>query len=227
MSGYQVEGGIAHLTLDHGKVNALGSAALGWLHESLDQALADGATAVVLTGREGVLCAGFDLKELQSDPTTRESLRRGLINLELRLFEFELPVVIACTGHAMAAGAALLLSADRRIGLNGDFKIGFNEAKMGVAISAATVELARYRMPMPWFESLIAGETYLPAAAVPAGLLDVVVDDASALAEEALRAAEALSQIASHTFQDMRRVTRGATADRIRLERARLWPDAE
>jgi enoyl-CoA hydratase len=227
MSSYQVEGGIAHLTLDHGKVNALGSAALGWLHESLDQALVDGATALILTGREGVLSAGFDLKELQSDPAKRESLRRGLIDLELRLFEFELPVVIACTGHAMAAGAALLLSADRRIGLNGDFKIGFNEAKMGVAISAATVELARYRMPMPWFESLIVGETYLPEAAVPAGLLDLVVDDATALAGEAQGAAEALSQIANHTFQDMRRVTRGATADRIRLERARLWPDAE
>jgi enoyl-CoA hydratase len=127
----------------------------------------------------------------------------------------------------MAAGAALLLSADRRIGLNGDFKIGFNEAKMGVAISAATVELARYRMPMPWFESLIAGETYLPTTAVPAGLLDMVVDDVTALAGEALAAAAALSQINSHTFKDMRRVTRGATADRIRLERARLWPDAE
>jgi len=227
VSTYRVEEGIAHLTLDHGKVNALGSAALGWLHEHLDRAVEDGATAVILSGREGILSAGFDLTELQSDPVQREALRRGLIDLELRIFEFDLPFVIACTGHAMAAGAALLLAADRRIGLNGAFKLGFNEAKMGVAISAATVELARYRMPMPWFESLIVGETFLPEAAQRAGLLDAVVDDGPALAAAALVAAEALSQIDRATFQAMRRATRGATADRVRLERARLWPDAE
>jgi enoyl-CoA hydratase len=127
----------------------------------------------------------------------------------------------------MAAGAALLLAADRRIGLNGAFKIGFNEAKMGVAISAATVELARYRMPMPWFESLNVGDTFSPAGALGAGLLDAVVDDSETLAAEALAAAQALSQVHPATFQAMRRVTRGATADRVRLERSRLWPDAE
>ena len=226
MSNYRIDEGIAHLTLDHGKVNALGSASLGWLHDHLDTAVGDGATAVILYGKEGFLSAGFDLAELQSDPVQREQLRKGLIDLELRIFEFDLPFIIACTGHAMAAGAALLLAADRRIGLKGAFKIGFNEAKMGVAISAATVELARYRMPMPWFESLILGDTFTPEAAQPAGLLDVVVDDAATLAAEALAAAQALSQVDPDTFQAMRKVTRGATADRVRLERARLWPEA-
>ena len=55
------------------------------------------------------------------------------------------------------AGAALLLAGDRRIGVNGPFKLGFNEATLGVSISAVTVELARYRMPMPWFESIASG----------------------------------------------------------------------
>jgi enoyl-CoA hydratase len=227
MSGYRIEEGVAHLTLDQGKVNALGSVALGWLHGHLDRAVADGAIAVILSGKEGFLSAGFDLAELQSGPEQREQLRRGLIDLELRIFEFDLPFVIACTGHAMAAGAALLLAADRRIALNGTFKIGFNEARMGVAISAATVELARYRMPMPWFESLIVGDTFSPEAAVHAGLIDAVVSDSAALAAEALAAAQALSQVDPATFQAMRRVTRGATADRVRLERSRLWPDAE
>lgn len=227
MSSYRIEEGIAELTLDHGKVNVLGSAALGWLHEHLDRAVADGATAVILYGREGFLSAGFDLAELQSGPQQREQLRRGLIDLELRIFEFDLPFVIACTGHAMAAGAALLLAADRRIGVGGSFKIGFNEAKMGVAISACTVELARYRMPMPWFESLIVGDTFSPEAAVSAGLLDTVVEDGMELAASAFEAAQALSQVDPATFQAMRRVTRGATSDRVRLERARLWPEAE
>jgi enoyl-CoA hydratase/carnithine racemase len=98
---------------------------------------------------------------------------------------------------------------------------------MGVAISAATVELARYRMPMPWFESLISGETFAPRAAQEAGLLDAVVASEDQLTEAAQAAADMLGRIAPEVFGAMRRAARGATADRIRLERARLWPDQE
>jgi enoyl-CoA hydratase len=145
-----------------------------------------------------------------------------LIDLVLRLFEFERPVIIGCTGHAMAAGAALLLAADRRIGIDGPFKLGFNEVTMGASISAASVELARYRMPMPWFESLISGETFPPRIAQQAGLLDTVVETDIALADEAQRTADLLGSIAVEAFQTMRRAARGAVADRIRLERSRL-----
>ena len=165
MSTYRFEEGTAHIALDEGKVNAAGSATLLQLDEHLSQALLDGASAVVLTGRPGMFSAGFDLTELRSGDAAQTHLRRTLIDLVLRLFEFERPVVIACTGHAMAAGAALLLAADRRIGVDGSFKLGFNEVTMGASISAATVELARYRMPMPWFESLISGETFPPRIA--------------------------------------------------------------
>jgi enoyl-CoA hydratase len=155
MSPYHLHDSTAHLSLENGKVNALSLAVLAELHAQLDRALQDGVSAVVITGRPGVFCAGFDLTELRSEDSIREQLRRSLIDLELRLFEFERPVIIACTGHALAAGAALLLAADRRIGIDGSFRLGFNEVTMGASISAATVELARYRMPMPWFESLI------------------------------------------------------------------------
>ena len=222
MSTYRHEEGTAHITLDEGKVNALGSATLSQLDEYLSQALLDGASAVVLTGRPGMFSAGFDLTELRSGASAQSHLRRTLIDLVLRLFEFERPVVIACTGHAMAAGAALLLAADRRVGVDGPFKLGFNEVTMGASISAATVELARYRMPMPWFESLISGETFPPRMALQAGLLDTVVETDIALAEEAQRTADLLGGIAIEAFQAMRRAARGAVADRIRLERSRL-----
>jgi enoyl-CoA hydratase len=66
MSNYGYENGIAHIALDDGKVNALGSAAIADVNADLDRALKDDAAAVVISGRTGIFSAGFDLKELQS-----------------------------------------------------------------------------------------------------------------------------------------------------------------
>jgi enoyl-CoA hydratase len=115
-----------------------------------------------------------------------------------------------------------LAVADRRIGLDGHFKLGFNEASVGVTISPATAELARYRMPMPWFESIISGSTFAPQQAVAAGLLDEVVTDPEALLPEAFQAARDLATIPTAVFSTMKRVARGPVAEQVRLERSRL-----
>ena len=224
MSPYRCENGTAHISLDDGKVNALGSASIAHVNDQLDQAALDQASAVILSGRNGVFSAGFDLKELRSEASAPERLRGQLIDLLLRIFTFESPVVMACTGHALAAGAALLLAADRRVGLDGPFKLGFNEASLGVSISAVTVELARYRMPMPWFESIVSGDTFSPREAQSAGFLDQVVDHEAALTQEVLAVAEALGRVPPHSFHEMRRLARGATVDVMQRERGRLSP---
>jgi enoyl-CoA hydratase len=221
MSEYRIDEGVAHISLDDGKVNALGTATISSLNEQLDQADKDGASAVVLSGREGVFCAGFYLTEIR-DPDGATALRRQFIDLVLRIFEHDKPVVIACSGHALGAGAGLLVVADRRVGLDGSFKVGFNEASVGVTISQATVELARYRMPMPWFESIISGTTFAPPQAVAAGLLDEVVPDPEALLTESFRIARELGAIAPPVFRAMKHVARGPVAEKVRLERSRL-----
>jgi len=221
VSEYRFDEGVAHLSMDDGKVNALGLADLASLGEQLDQAEKDEATAIVLSGREGKFCAGFNLAEIR-DPDGAKALRVQFIDFMLRLFESEKPVVIACTGHALGAGAGLLVVADRRIGLDGAFKLGFNEASVGVTISQATVELARYRMPMPWFESIISGSTFAPQPAIAAGLLDEVVADPEALLAESFRVASELGAIPTPIFSAMKRVARGAVAEHVREERARL-----
>jgi enoyl-CoA hydratase len=221
VSEYRLDEGVAHISMDDGKVNAIGLAAIAGLEEQLDQAEKDAATAVVLTGREGVFCAGFNLADILN-PENATSLRREFIDLVLRLFEFERPVVIACTGHALGAGAGLLVVADRRIGLDGEFKLGFNEASVGVTISKATGELARYRMPMPWFESIITGSTFAPRSAIAAGLLDAVMPDPHTVLAESFRVARELGAIPMPVFGAMKKVARGAVADQVRRERSRL-----
>ena len=175
----------------------------------------------MLSGREGKFCAGFNLAEIR-DPDGATALRRQFIDFILRLFESKKPVVIACTGHALGAGAALLVTADRRIGVEGDFKLGFNEAAVGVTISQATIELARYRMPMPWFESIISGTTFAPQQAIAAGLLDEVVTDPETLLSESFRVARELGALQTNIFSAMKHLARGAVAEHVRLERSRL-----
>jgi enoyl-CoA hydratase len=221
VSQYQFDDGVAHLSMDDGKVNALGLASLAELNQHLDEADEDGATAIVLSGREGKFCAGFNLADIR-DPEGATALRREFIDLMLRLFESQKPVVIACTGHALGAGAGLLVVADRRIGLDGPFKLGFNEASVGVTISQATVELARYRMPMPWFESILSGATFAPPQAVTAGLLDEVVTDPEALLAESFQVARDLGAIPTAIYGAMKRVARGLVAEHVRQERAKL-----
>jgi enoyl-CoA hydratase len=61
LTRYDLSDGVATITLDDGKVNALSPAMLGELSGRLDQAESDEAI-VILTGRERILSAGFDLK---------------------------------------------------------------------------------------------------------------------------------------------------------------------
>ena len=74
---YELSDRIATLTMDDGKVNAMSIAMLTAMHRAFDRAETDEAI-VLLTGREGIFSAGFDLKELrQGQETVVELLRLG------------------------------------------------------------------------------------------------------------------------------------------------------
>ena len=102
---YELTDRIATITIDDGKVNAFSITMLQALHRALDQAESDGAV-VVLEGRDGCFSAGFDLKVFAGEPErVLEMLTLGATLAE-RLLSFPTPVVVACTGHAIAAGAS-------------------------------------------------------------------------------------------------------------------------
>ena len=108
---YRLEAGVAIVTMDDGKVNALSPAMLRELNAALDRAAEDRAV-VLLTGRPGVFSAGFDLNVLRGGgPDAAEMVRAGF-ETAYRVLSFPLPVVMACTGHAVAMGLFLLESGD-------------------------------------------------------------------------------------------------------------------
>src|SRR5262245_28024313 len=101
---YDLSDSIATITLDDGKRNALSLDVFSQLAAALDRAEADRAV-VVLTGREGVFSAGFDLRTLGAGGAGASTLVLTGFELAARILAFPTPVVVACTGHALAMGA--------------------------------------------------------------------------------------------------------------------------
>ena len=173
---YQLADSIATITMDDGKVNVLSPDMLGEINAALDQAVTDGAV-VVLTGRDGILSAGFDLKVLGAGGPDAVAMLRAGFELSERLLSFPTPVVVACPGHAMAMGVFLLLSGDYRIAAAGPYKIRANEVAIGMTMPRAAVEILRQRLtPAAFTRATLLSETFSPDNAVEAGLVDRVVD---------------------------------------------------
>ncbi|TXH05916.1 MAG: crotonase/enoyl-CoA hydratase family protein [Nevskiaceae bacterium] len=180
---YAFQDGVATITMDDGKANAVSSAMQEALNAALEEALADKAV-VVLGGRAGTFCAGFHLPTLMAGGPDAVKMLAGGFELARRILTFPRPVVIACSGHALAMGAFLLLSGDFSVGAAGAFKIGANEVAIGLSMPHAAVEICRARLaPAHFLRAMMTSEIYRPEEAVAAGFLDRVVPEAEVLSE--------------------------------------------
>ena len=207
---------------DDGKANAFSGASLAALNAGLDRAEKE-ARSVVLAGRPGRFSGGFDLSVMRGgDGAAVRTLVRAGADLVLRLYDFPQPVVIACTGHAVAMGAVLLLGADLRIGTAGDFKLGLNEVAIRMTLPDFAIELARDRLsPRHLQRATGLAELYTPEGAVEAGFLDRVVA-ADALLETAVESARGLASLDPQAHRATKRRLRANTLERLRRSLAGL-----
>lgn len=207
---------IATLTMDDGKANALAPAMSAGLNAGLDEAEAKDARIVVIRGRPGVLCGGFDLKIIRGDDeAAKAGMRDAGMKLLKRLYMLPAPLIIACTGHSVAAGGLLLLTGDTRIGVRGDFTIGLNETRIGLALPVTGLELARDRLEETAVtRAVIQAELYDPERAATVGYLDQAVD-AGAFDLAIADAAEALSALDQAAYAETKRRLRQPTLNRI------------
>lgn len=182
---------ISLIKFDDGKANALSFDAIAQLSDALNAAESE-AGAVVLAGRPDFFCAGFDLATMSGGGSGMLELVDRGAELLKRLAVFPMPVVAACTGHALAAGALLLLAADIRIGSPGNFKIGLNEVAIGLPLPAFAVELAKLRLARRHLnEACATARLYAPEQAVGVGFLDRLSED---VVKESLEAARGLAE---------------------------------
>ncbi|PAV48686.1 enoyl-CoA hydratase [Pseudomonas sp. HAR-UPW-AIA-41] len=185
---YQLEDGIATLTISNGKVNAISPDVIASFNAALDQAEADRAI-VIITGQPGILSGGYDLKVMTSGPQNAINLVAAGSTLARRMLSHPYPIIVACSGHAVAKGAFILLSADYRVGVEGPFNIGLNEVLIGMTMHHVGIELARDRLRKNFFNrSVINGEMFNPQQALEAGFLDAVVAP-----DELMNAAKAMA----------------------------------
>ena len=222
---YHLEDGIATLTLSNGKVNAISPDVITAFNAALDQAEQDRAV-VIITGQPGILSGGYDLKVMTASPEQAIELVRQGSTLARRLLAHPFPVVIACSGHAVAKGAFLLLSVDYRIGVEGPFSIGLNEVQIGMTMHHAGIELARDRLRKSAFHrSVINGEMFTPLTAVDAGFLDKVVKPEE-LQAAALEAARQLKKINMKAHKNTKLKVRKALLETLEkaIEEDQLHP---
>jgi enoyl-CoA hydratase len=172
---YQLDGEVATIVMDDGKRNALSPEMLGALNESIDRAERDGAI-IVLTGRVEVFSAGFDLKVMRAGGPAALGMLNAGFAMTSRLLSFPRPVIAASSGHAMAMGLFLLLSADYRIGVTGAYKYTANEVALGLPMPRVAAEVMRLRLTPAHFQRAATLATmYPPEEALAAGMLDEVV----------------------------------------------------
>lgn len=215
LAQYRLDGPIATIAIDDGKVNAFSIAMLRAIHGAFDQAERDGAV-VLLSGRDGCFSAGFDMQVFgEGAEDVLEMLTLGATLAE-RVLTFPRPVVVACSGHAVAAGAFLPLAADVRVGAEGLFRIGLNEVQIGLTVPWFAIELARQRLHPAHFDAAVVhARIYTPEQAVTAGFLDSVVAP-DELRQASLAAAGALTQLdmTAHAATKLR--ARGESVRRLR-----------
>lgn len=206
---------ISLVILDDGKVNAFNQDLIAGVDSALDSVPGD-VGALVIAGRPGVLSGGFDLKVFAAgDAETAIQLVAAGSRLLARVFEFPRPVVVACTGHAPALAALLLLTADYRVGAEGDFVIGLNEVRDRLVIPRCLIELTHFRVPPPHHtKAVLHSEMFHPAAAERVGFLDEVVAPETVL-EVAMEHARRLAELPHPAYGITKRRDRGSVAARM------------
>ena len=211
---YSLQGRIATLRIDDGKRNALSPEVLRAIYRALDRAESDVAI-VIITGRESVFSAGFDLGVMKRGGLEALRMLGAGYALTARVLSYPHPVIAACNGHALAMGVFLMLSADYVIGSRGDFKIAANEVAIGLKMPRVAAAVLRHRLtPATFQRAVILSEYFDVESAQSAGFFDEVVDPAE-LITRAEAHAESLQALDQRAHTASKRRIRAALIRRI------------
>lgn len=189
--------GVAVVSLEHGKVNALDLELLRAISETV-RGLSE-ADAVVLTGAGRAFSAGVDLKRiLDGGSAYVAEFLPALEDAFLALFDLPRPLVAAVNGHAIAGGCILVEACDVRLMAGGT--IGTPELFVGVPFPTAAVEILRFALGPRMTQVALTQGAVGPEEALRLGLIDEVVEP-DALLEAAVKRARGLGRIARPTFE--------------------------
>lgn len=207
--------GIAVVTMDDGAHNALDPERFDQLTAALDD-LPDTATAVVLTGRPGILSAGLDLAFMQT--AGADGVHDLLVRFGTTLMRWwtePRPTVCAAGGHAIAAGTMLAMACDHAVAAEGEFWWGLTETQIDFAMPRFGLALATHNVRNDLVDDLVLpGERVRPARAVEVGYADVLAPPGQVM-DVAMARARELAALPARAYGSTKQRLRGDAAGTV------------
>jgi len=208
--------GIAVLTVDRPPANAMDVGLLEELVAAVGRLAGDPPRALVLAGRPGFFSAGADLEAIPDyGPDEQRRSIEGINAMALGAYALPCPVVAAITGHAIAGGFVLALTADHRIASTAG-QYGLTEVKVGVPYPQAAIGVVRAELTPHAARALALGNRLVDAQeCVRLGAFDEAVAP-TVVTARALEVAAELAAFPADVYARTKRDLRGATIDRLR-----------
>ncbi|AXT85254.1 enoyl-CoA hydratase [Aeromicrobium sp. A1-2] len=220
MLGVTTDGPVAVLELQReDRRNALNLELCQAIHGAVDDAVAGGARAIVVTGQGSAFCSGADLGGVYG-PEFLEALYAMLH----RLAKLPVPLIAAVNGPAIGAGTQLAIACDLRV-VDETAKFAVPTARNGMAVDAWTIRtLSALAGAGPARRLMLAAETFDRQAALGMGLADRpgTLDDALAWAHE-------IAALAPLALAHNKLVLNGSTADDDAIDASftAVWASAD
>ena len=167
-----VQGDIAIIRFDDGNKNVINHELLDDLEHAFDQTEHSQAKALILQGREGSFCAGYDLSVMVGDDPKAASqlgLRGG--NIARRIYGSRKPVVGLSQGHAFTIGAIWLASCDLAVAEDGPYKYGMVEVALNVPLTGWALAPVQAKLPCYHTKALMHAHVFNPSDALEADSL--------------------------------------------------------
>ncbi len=178
---YRVNRGVATITLNRPEQkNSLSPDLIAGLAGRLAEAMGDDAVrVVVLTNTGNTFCAGADLKadapgQSSDDPANGDRPAPTFVDVFNLILDGPKPVLGRIDGHATGGGVGLVAVCDISV-MRDDAKIGFTEARIGVAPAVISVVCLPKMRRADASELFLTGERVTPAKAAEVGLINRAV----------------------------------------------------
>jgi enoyl-CoA hydratase/carnithine racemase len=211
------EKGIATVTLQRGKVNALNEPMVEEIFDSFGNLETDTEVkSIIFTGSGKFFSFGFDVPEfMKYSKKDFISFMEKFTNLYTYLFQFPKPIVAALNGHTIAGGCMLATACDFRIMATGKGKISLNEITFGAPVFAGSAEMLRFCVGSRNAQSILySGAMYSAEEAFGLGLVDQVSSE-DALLDDAVKVAQELAEKDSSAFTIIKKLLRKAVAEEM------------
>lgn len=200
---FSVNDGLATVTLNRPKVNAINEEMVAELHSAFREAESDGRVrAVVLTGSGSFFSFGFDIPGFMNSPKDEfQIFVTAFSGLARYIFSFPKPVVAGLNGHAVAGGCVLALACDRRVMISGKPKIALNELSIGAPVFTSIAEMLKLATGPKNAQALLYSGRMCPAEdALALGLVDEA-PAAEGFEAAVTNAAKALADVPGEAFR--------------------------